>query len=228
MAASPALSSIGASVPARTEGVSSASSRTGKISSCSASAGPPRSRASSETAAARPAPGAAAADREALAVEVELAGLLGDRAEREEAVLQAGGVRVLGRQPIVDADDRAPGLERVAHARRVLGVEVAGAERAAVEVDQRGRARELLAAIDAHGELTPVRGCERAIDDAQALGAGALGLAGELGHERPRRGHVLQLERRQGCGDGGDLWVHGAPVVSGETRLSQPTLRTRG
>ena len=103
-------------------------------------AGPPASRALRATAAAR-APPALLPPTPTRPGSMSSSGACDDRPlEPGEAVVDGGGVGVLGREAVVDRHHDARGLRRVAQAAELLGVLVTEDEGTAVEEHQ-GRPR---------------------------------------------------------------------------------------
>ena len=85
-----------------------------------------------------PAAGALPADRDAIRVDAELARVVMHPPQRGIAIFDPGREGVLGRQPVLDRDDHRAELARDLHRDRVLHVDAADHEAAAVDVEQRG------------------------------------------------------------------------------------------
>ena len=102
-------------------------------------AGPPSSRARWAIAAAMLPPAESPATAIRVGVGADLGAVLGDPQRCGPSVFDGGGIRVLGRQPVVDGHHDRVGAHRMLAAGAVVGVEVADHEAAAVEEQHDGQ-----------------------------------------------------------------------------------------
>ena len=207
----------GVSTNWRIAAVSRRWSSSGMPSSWKRSAGPPRSRARSARPAARPPPALCPITPRRAGSTPSARGLVREPDERGVAVLDAGRERVLGSETVLDRHHhgarRVGGAERA----RMLELDRAEAEAAAVDVDDARpqRAVAALRHVDAHGERAMVgRAGDHAVLAAHAL-RGGLRRGGQLRehlqHHEPRGGHVGPVGRdRQQGNDRSDLGIVGA------------------
>jgi hypothetical protein len=85
--------------------------------------------------------GAVAAHSDAVAVDREPVGVVAEPRQHAVAVVECRRIRMLGRQAVVDADDRGGALIREAPRVRVRAFEIAEPEPAPVQVDDAGTRR---------------------------------------------------------------------------------------
>ncbi len=154
--------------------------------------------------------GAVAADGEALGIAAVLLDLLRDELQRGVGVVDRGREPVLGREPVVDADDDRAGVvgEQPAHA--LVGVQVTDHETAAVEVDDRR-----CGVADPGGAIDAcVRGAERERRHRLDLGQ-RRGIA-EVDHQRAQAGAGLL---RRALGDRGIAGLLDELQQAGDVRV---------
>ena len=169
--------------------------------------------------------GALAADRDPVGVHAELRGVLGHPHQGGVAVLERGRERVLRRQAVVDGDHDRTDLGGDPAAVRVVQVEAADDEAAAVEVDQRRaaarRGRPAGSGAPARRAPPPARGrAARRLERDRRLvrrqrgqqvglpGAGRRDVGeGQLGEDRAPRGRARGRRRGSSvvspCSSGG-------------------------
>ena len=167
----------GVSVKLRADHVSCRSSSSGWLSSWKRIGGPCSSRARNATAAASPAPGAVPADRDPVRVDAELGGVLGRPGQHGVGVVQGGRERVLGGQPVAHRDHHHAGAVGDPGGPRVLGVQVAHDESAAVQPDD-GALRSVRA-VDPHRTSGSAGTVRSSISRPEVSGVGRRG--GQLG-----------------------------------------------
>ena len=133
--------------------------------------------------------GGEAGERHAVGVEVVLGRVLGEPEDRVGAVLDGGGEGVLGREPVVDADDDGADLFRDGVGPASIVVGVAEGEAAAMEVDE---ARVSFTAAGVFVLLVAVRQVEVEIKVALQGRDARRDVDGEGRAARPRRCQLVQ------------------------------------
>lgn len=182
-----------------------------------------------------------AADRKARRVCAEGRRVVADMAEGRDAVVDRRGEGMFRRQAIIDGDHQAAALVGEPATGRIVGIEVADHEAAAVIVDQRrqrtGGGAERTVAAEADLATRPSEG---AVGDRADFGRRRFAVLGHLvdglsphrvGQRMERRsallrGLVHQIE--QGTGLGVEHLVHSAVSRTGGDRRRAPVRRQYG
>ncbi len=128
---------------------------TGYTSIWKTTGGPPASRASCATTAARSPPALSPTTATRVGSPSSSVAWATDHSQGGERVVDRGRELVLGREPVVDAHDDDPGPVGQHPALVVVGVEVADHEAAAVEEDGDAEGRVVRGRVDPQGQRTP-------------------------------------------------------------------------
>ena len=173
-----------------------------------------------------PRAGGIAADPEPGRIDPELFRMRGDPRRRGEGILQSRRERVLGREPVIDRDDPEAAGFGEHPADPVMGVETAGHQPAAVQVDEAGAALAFHRRVEPRGDRTG-RTRQDEIAGLDALGAQP-GESREPAQSLPAgvEGDAVRAPERHHVEEAADMRIEGHRRLPARSRQSFSAART--